>query len=289
MGLSTVASGFAAAFWMLIALRIGLAVGEATLTPSSHSLAGDLFPPHQRALAASIYSAAGMAGSATAYIVGAAVLQLANQLPQIGVHLPLSTWRFVLVAVGAPSLLLGLLFGLTVKEPPRGSGGSASRVGDVLRDLRANARGLGGLIAAAGFTQVVCYAYIAWGPELLRRTYGWSIPHAGYAFGLAGLFAGADGVLGRQQPGRREGATDADLPRLRPRRLRPTPARCPVRRSTEARLFRPLLRAGALRHGQAGGMSTDERSDGQGLALSRLRRASGLTAAGLLLQVPLSA
>jgi len=199
-GLATVASGFAGTFWLLMALRIGLAVGEAALTPSAYSLIGDLFPPEQRARAASVYSAAGMAGASGAYILGAMVVQGVGAAATAGHAFPLSAWQLVLVIVGAPSLLCGLLFAMTVREPPRMQATETTPgLGEAAAYLRTRARLFIGLFAGAGLTQAVGYAHSAWGPELLRRQFDLSIQQAGYAFGLAGLVAGLSGTLAAPQ------------------------------------------------------------------------------------------
>jgi MFS family permease len=61
--------------------------------------------------------------------------------------------------------------------------------------LRGHARLYTGLFLGAGLIQAICYAYAAWGAELLRRGYGWSIEQAGFGFGAAGLLAGFGGTL----------------------------------------------------------------------------------------------
>ena len=195
-GLCTVASGFASAYWQLVVLRIGLAIGEAALTPAAHSMIGDLFPPNRRSLAASVYSAVGMAGSSGAYILGAFAIQAVDQATLAGAAPTLSSWQIVLLIVGAPALAVGALFALTVREPARGGGhGEASSLREVATYLRANLRLYVGLFAGAGLIQAVGYAYAAWGPEVLRRVYGWPIEKAGIAFGVAGLLAGFGGTL----------------------------------------------------------------------------------------------
>ena len=53
--LLTAASGVARNFAQLIVARLGVGVGEATCSPASTSLLGDLFPPTQRARAIAIW------------------------------------------------------------------------------------------------------------------------------------------------------------------------------------------------------------------------------------------
>jgi len=190
--LATMGSAFAGAFVVLITLRIGLAIGEAALTPTTYSLIGDLFPPERRPLAASIYSACGMAGASAAFIIGAMVISgVETHLGDLG----LQPWRAVLLAVGAPTLAVGLLFWFVTRDPPRGVRAEAAGMGDLLAHVRQHLPLYAGLFLGAGCTQAVSYAYSAWGPELLRRQYEWTVQQAGMAFGLAGLLAGSAGTL----------------------------------------------------------------------------------------------
>jgi MFS family permease len=193
---ATIASAYAGAFWVLVSFRIGLAVGEAALTPSAHSMIGDLFTPRRRGLAASLYSAAGMAGASGAYILGAAVVHEVGHLNASGIAPSFNTWRLVLVAVGVPSLLVGLVFAATTREPRRlRTTASAPGAREAFRYLARRRRLFGGLFLGAGLTQAIGYAYAAWGPEFIHRRFSWPIPQAGLAFGLAGLAAGFGGTL----------------------------------------------------------------------------------------------
>src|SRR5205085_5586018 len=45
----TALGGWAASYPLLLASRLGVAVGEATCAPAATSWIGDLFPPHRRA------------------------------------------------------------------------------------------------------------------------------------------------------------------------------------------------------------------------------------------------
>ena len=52
----TALSGLAKNFFHLAAARIGVGVGEATLSPAAHSMISDYYPPEKRATALAIYS-----------------------------------------------------------------------------------------------------------------------------------------------------------------------------------------------------------------------------------------
>ncbi len=103
----TVACGVAGGFIQLLALRVGVGVGEAGCSPPAHSLISDYFEPRRRASALSIYAFGIPLGS----MIGAA---LGGWLAKD------YGWRVAFMAVGAPGVFLALAFLLLVKEPPRG-------------------------------------------------------------------------------------------------------------------------------------------------------------------------
>ena len=103
----TAACGLAQSFVQLLALRVGVGVGEAGLSPPSHSLISDYYEPKKRASALSIYSFGIPLGSMFGAVAGGWIAQ----------HLG---WRQAFFLVGAPGLLVALALKLFIKEPPRG-------------------------------------------------------------------------------------------------------------------------------------------------------------------------
>jgi MFS family permease len=196
-GVATTASGFATTYAFLVLLRAGLAIGEAALTPATYSLIGDLFPPHRRKLAASLYTAVGQAGAYGGFIIGAAVLHMVDSVTLSGMASGLKSWQLLFFAVGIPSIALGMVFACTTREPPRNMlyGRTAPRLREVGGYLKRNFRLYLGLFGGAGLLQSVSYSWSAWAPEYVRRQFSWPIQHAGLAFGLAGLFATAAGTM----------------------------------------------------------------------------------------------
>ena len=55
--LMTALCGLAGNYWQLFLTRLGVGVGEATLSPSAVSILADYFPPHKRSIAINLYSA----------------------------------------------------------------------------------------------------------------------------------------------------------------------------------------------------------------------------------------
>ncbi|MCZ8018656.1 MFS transporter [Novosphingobium sp.] len=191
----TVASAFAQNFTTLAIMRFGLAIGEAALVPAALSLISDLFPERRRMLAGTIFSTCGMAGAASAYLLGAATLRLLGDYLSSGSAFPV--WRASLIAVGLPGIFLAAALAVLIREPERSHRNNAptSSMKDLWRHIRSEGFLYPGLFLGAGFMQLVGYAMIAWGPTMLQRQYGLSAESAGYGFGIANFIAAVGGTL----------------------------------------------------------------------------------------------
>lgn len=191
----TILSGFANAFWQLLLLRAGLAIGEAALFPAVHSLIYDLFRVQRRPLAASIATAAAPLGGALAFIAGGALVDSMSIWVDQGGGGGFRTWQIVFFAVGIPSLLLGLIFGGVVREPARVARADEGHKVGALEALRGRRMMFLWLLLAGGICQVVPYAYQAWAPTLLTEKYGLSMSQAGISLGLVGALGAVLGTF----------------------------------------------------------------------------------------------
>jgi len=201
----TMACGIARTFPHLLLARIGVGVGEAVLQGPAISLVADYFPRARRATALSVYTLGTFLGSGLAYLVGGAVAGAAAgpgrlEWPVVG---SLYRWQSVFFAVGAPGLLISLLF-LTVREPPRaGARGSAAgdgaprkaSGGELWAYVRANAAAFLSLSLGFGLSATVNYGIAAWLATFLVRTYDWPIARAGIVQGTLTMTVGVLGVV----------------------------------------------------------------------------------------------
>ena len=89
----TVACGFAGSFVQLLALRVGVGVGEAGCSPPSHSLISDYYEPRRRATALSVYAFGIPLGSMIGAVAGGWLAKTFG-------------WRVAFMAVGAPGLIM---------------------------------------------------------------------------------------------------------------------------------------------------------------------------------------
>ena len=103
----TAASGLARNFGQLIAARLGVGVGEATCSPASTSLIGDLFPTTSRARATAIWMLGLPLGLGLANGAGGWILQNWG-------------WRNAFYVAAVPGLLCAAA-ALLVREPRRGT------------------------------------------------------------------------------------------------------------------------------------------------------------------------
>ncbi|MFV3127260.1 MFS transporter [Niveispirillum sp. KHB5.9] len=194
----TILSGFSSTFLALVLLRIGLAVGEAVLTPATYSLIGDVLPKERRGLAASIYNACGMFGASGAYIVAALAIGWIYAVESSGELGGLKLWQVIFIIVGVPGLVLATLFALVAREPARSTVpglAGAPTLRDVMRYAVGNARLYFALFLGAGCLQIMTNAYLAWGPTFLSRTYGMPVAEAGRTYGLFNMLALVGGTI----------------------------------------------------------------------------------------------
>lgn len=179
--LMTVVSGFARSYGTLFAARIGVGLGEATVTPTSSSLIGDYFPPEKRARAFGVFMVGGAVGSGLAYLLGGFAIQLSEPFR---VAFPtllggLAQWHITFILVGLPGLLLAPLLLLTVREPARRETrdkGVSSKFtfGPVWRQIRSRPLAYFSLFIGSVLNIAVVYAQFGWLPTAFMRLYEWS-------------------------------------------------------------------------------------------------------------------
>ena len=203
--LMTAACAAARGFWTLFAARMGVGVGEATLSPSAFSLLSDYFPKERLGTALSIFSMGVFFGSGSALIVGGLVIGAVG------------SWRLTFLIVGLPGLLAALL-AFTIKEPLRknllGGKGNKLSLGAVFEQVKLRWQSVAGICLAFAFQALCNYAQQAWLPTYFVRAHDWQPKQAGLTLGVISLVTG---LLGAYLGGRlcdrwqRDGKTDAPL------------------------------------------------------------------------------
>lgn len=193
---ATVASGLTGSFARLFAARMGVGVGEATLSPCAMSLIADSFPPEKRGKPVGLYSTALSLGNGIAYLIGGAVLALGAGaahavLPIVGEVRP---WQYALIVVGVPGLVLAPLF-LLLPEPARHTGTRApSGFGDASAAVRAHPAALGGVMLLVAVMTTIAYSQQFNAPAF-ARTFGWEAKDFAKVNGTISLVVGPLTVL----------------------------------------------------------------------------------------------
>lgn len=198
--LLTAATAGARSYAQLFLLRIGVGVGEATLSPAAVSIIADAFPSERRGLAMSTYMVGTFAGSGIAYALGAFVVGRLDrpgmlELPLLGSVFP---WQAVFLLVGIPGVLVALL-ALTMREPRAEQAAppsqDAASLSAVWRHVRAQGRTMASLSLGYACSASVNYGIAFWLATFLMRTHGWSVAEAGTLQGVLTFTVGPVGVL----------------------------------------------------------------------------------------------
>jgi MFS family permease len=189
-------------FWSLFWARLGVGVGEATLSPSAFSLISDYFPRKRLGTALSIYSMGIFVGAGLALIVGGMVVGAVTDLPAVDLPLlgKIASWRLTFLIVGLPGLLIGLLV-YTIREPVRKnllrrSDGQVSQLTlvEVIDQMKLRWQSVAGVCLGLS-TQAMCnYAQQGWLPTYFIRVHGWTPREVGLALGIMALLIGCTGM-----------------------------------------------------------------------------------------------
>jgi MFS family permease len=136
-----------------------------------------------------------------AFLLVAGAIGWANHLRIALPHLfgALSAWKIVFLLLGAPGLLVGAVFALTVKEPirrelpaPTSGGGLAP----LARQLSKAKLAYFGVIAGTVLNFTAIYALVAWFPTYLIREHAMSAVEIGRLLGSFGVPCGIVSCLG---------------------------------------------------------------------------------------------
>lgn len=181
--------------------RMGVGVGEATLSPSAYSLISDYFPPSKLSRALSTYSMGVFLGMGLAILVGAGLI---STLPTEGmVHIPIFgsiyPWQLMFFYIGLPGLLIALLV-MSIKEPDRKESLEQQKIAkpslsEALKVIWQNRSAYSAIVLGTSFTAFANYGTSAWVPTFFNRTFDWAMPVIGLKFGLIVTVFSGLGVL----------------------------------------------------------------------------------------------
>jgi MFS family permease len=200
--MATAACGLAGNFWHLFLARIGVGVGEATLSPSAYSMISDYFPKQKLALAMAVFTMGNLTGVGLAMVLGGMLIVWLKSIGPVDFPLfgTLQPWQLTFVMVGVPGLLLALLM-LTIREPVRRGRSAATdesskgQLAEFRVFLRAHRQTFTTLFASFTVLVLIAYGNFAWMIVFLVRTFGWTAGEAGLAYGMVVLVFGTSGAF----------------------------------------------------------------------------------------------
>ncbi len=200
----TAGCGVTKKYWELLLMRMGVGVGEATLSPAAYSMIADYFPPERRSTAMSVYSMGIYIGSGLAFILGGLVVVFASnqesfELPLLGA---VRSWQLVFFLVGLPGLLVALLVFATVREPVRkglsrtaGAAPPTTSLEETWKYVSDNSLTFLCLNLGIALITLNSYASAAWIPSLFSRRFGWTPGPTGMTYGTIVAIAGTLGTV----------------------------------------------------------------------------------------------
>lgn len=193
---ATAACGLATNFHQLLAARIFVGIGEATLMPAAYSMMADAFPPRQRGRAFGIYSMAVYAGGGVALVLGGALLLLAarfiDTMPALS---GMEAWHLVFLMIGAVGIPMALLIAST-PEPVRrrASIATTGEGASLLRYLAGRWQAFTWTLLVYTLFTYVTFGVLPWAPTLMTRKFGLAPAEAGLTIGLVTLVGGLAGA-----------------------------------------------------------------------------------------------
>ena len=200
--LMTMLCGLARSFTTLFAMRVGVGIGEAALSPSAYSLIAESYPPERVGRALAVYGTGIYLGVGLSFALGGMLVERLSALPPVEAPLlgTLAGWQQVFIIVGLPGLVLAPLALLVLKEPrdQRAATGpaAAKQAPRPLLPWMASHRTF--LITHfLGFSSLslAFNGYLAWQAEFLLRDFAMSKSQSGLVIGGIVLVLGVGGML----------------------------------------------------------------------------------------------
>jgi len=195
----TALCGVARGFVELALARIGVAVGEAVLSPATYSMAGDSFPEKRLGRALSVFVIGLPLGVGLALIIGGFVIQFVSSSPEYTLPVigTIRAWQLTFLLVGIPGLLLALWI-LTIPEPARRHRAEAvtkASVGDTVAWLAARWKAYTSLILGFSVLGMVMNVFQIYGVQYFVRVLQLPLADAGFRVGSAIAVFGTAGIL----------------------------------------------------------------------------------------------
>ncbi len=196
--LSASALGLVSSFGPFLLSRVGVGVGEASLTPAAYSLMGSKFPARRLTTVMSIYQAGAPLGTSVAFIIGGLVIGFVEAIGTVAgpFDMLLKPWQLALIVTGLPCVFVALLV-FTFSEPASarrvsGEGTATESFPKFLWDNRAL---LAPIMIGSSLAMLLANSLMAWVPTYITREFGWAPPRFGPILGFITLVTAAAMVI----------------------------------------------------------------------------------------------
>ncbi len=196
----TVSAIFANTFSKLFGARVGVAVGEAVVAPTSVSIVGDCYPLDKRGTPMAIITSGVYLGIGLSLLGGGYLIDYLTDIG--GVTLPvigqIKPWQAVFLIAGAPGLLLAAV-AFSIKEPLRIK--LASRAGSQQTDkaiiihLKNHRASLIPMFSGFIFMSMIFYSFSFWGPTMMLRTFDLTLSEVGATLGIVTILCSIAGTF----------------------------------------------------------------------------------------------
>lgn len=191
IGSITALGGLAQNFGQFVATRVFVGAGGSAHGPGSYSMLADFFRPMRIPLVFALLQLGFILGNTVGTWGGGQLVAWTSTWPETSEFLGLTVfnWQWILVMVGAPGLVIAVLF-LFAKEPPRRTSPDVERLVpvhaslgrkvlaftgfDAVRAINIRGRVFYPLFAALALAAVESQGINAWRVPFILRTYGWS-------------------------------------------------------------------------------------------------------------------
>ena len=182
----TALGGFTRNFTQLALTRVAVGAAESGAAPVILPLLADIFPVNRRALATGILYVGVPLGGLVSTVAGGWVAAEHG-------------WRAALFLAGIPGLVIAVLLFLTVKTPPRETGGKGAAetppsLGEVAGFL-VRQPGLICVMVASALLGLISIGLIAWSSSFFVRVWDMPLKQVALLLGLAGGVAGMSSPL----------------------------------------------------------------------------------------------
>ena len=197
--LMTALAGLANSFGKLFGARIGVAVGEAVMAPTSVSLVSDSYPENKQGKPMGIITAGVYIGIGITLLGGGILIDYLTSIG--GITLPLigylKPWQATFMIVGIPGLILAIA-AFYLKEPQRLEEQIDTQLKDrknVFLHLKEHRKTLIPMFGGLIFMALIFYSFSFWAPTMMIRTFDISLTEVGFILGMITIISSITGTI----------------------------------------------------------------------------------------------